>query len=236
METKEESIVDRRLVVVGVVAVMVAILGANLASAQATVYYACVNNSSGEIKMVAADAQCNRNWTKIDWNQIGPQGPAGPAGAVGPAGPAGSQGEQGIQGPPGEKGEPGPQGIQGPPGPKGDTGDVGPAGATGPEGPQGPAGVLRIYPVHRSYRAAPGECVSLVVYCDNGDMVTGGGFDSNYGGPGYVYWSESRGAGSGWLVSGCNGPEAQTLTVDALCAAGVPKPAPTATPTPTPTP
>jgi hypothetical protein len=98
METKEERIVNRRIVVVGLVAVIVAILTANLASAQATVYYACVNNSSGEIKMVAADAQCNKNWTKIDWNRVGPQGPAGP---VGPAGPAGPQGEQGPQGEPG---------------------------------------------------------------------------------------------------------------------------------------
>jgi type VI secretion system secreted protein Hcp len=78
-----------------------------------TIYYACVNNSSGTIKMVSTDQECNGGAIKISWNQVGPKGDTG---ATGPAGP---------------------QGL------KGDTGDKGDTGATGPQGPPGvpvPAG------------------------------------------------------------------------------------------------
>ncbi len=57
-------------------------------------YYACVNNSSGAMKIVSASANCHKNEYKIEWNNVGPtgaqgpQGPEGPQGAQGPVGPA----------------------------------------------------------------------------------------------------------------------------------------------------
>ena len=78
--------------------------------------YACVNNSSGEIKIVDADATCKRNETLLEWNKQGPQGETGP------------------QGDPGRQGEPGPQGETGP---KGETGPQGEAGQDGLNGVSG---------------------------------------------------------------------------------------------------
>ncbi len=61
--------------------------------------YACVNNSSGAVKIVAPGATCNNNETLRTWNIVGPAGPAGPAGPEGPAGPPGTNGADGAQGP-----------------------------------------------------------------------------------------------------------------------------------------
>jgi uncharacterized protein YjbI with pentapeptide repeats len=62
-------------------------------------YYACANFSSGTIYMIQGDGACrSAEYTKISWNQAGPQGPAGPAGPQGPQGPAGPQGPQGPVG------------------------------------------------------------------------------------------------------------------------------------------
>jgi hypothetical protein len=55
---------------------------------------ACVNNSSGTIRIVQ-NGICHGNETLLVWNVAGPQGPigpAGPTGATGPAGPAGPPG------------------------------------------------------------------------------------------------------------------------------------------------
>ena len=125
----------------------------NLALTPATVtYYGCVNNSTGDLRVVDKTTTCNAGERKIQWNQVGPQGPAGPqgpkgaTGAQGPAGPTGPQGPQGPAGPKGATGAQGPagptgpQGPQGPAGAKGATGAQGPAGPTGPQGPAGPQG------------------------------------------------------------------------------------------------
>ena len=58
-------------------------------------YQACVNNSSGTIKMIAADGTCGANDVRIEWNQQGPAGPVGQQGQVGPMGPAGPAGGTG---------------------------------------------------------------------------------------------------------------------------------------------
>ena len=103
-------------------------------------FYACVNNSSGTIKIIDEDENCKNNETWISWNQKGPQGDPGEQGPQGEAGPAGPQGETGEQGPQGEPGPIGPQGLQGEPGPvglQGETGEQGPQGEPGPIGPQG---------------------------------------------------------------------------------------------------
>jgi len=63
------------------------------------VFHACVNDASGEVRLISKDETCLSNWSKVFWSQTGPQGPPGP---------------QGDQGPPGPQGEPGPQGPAGP--------------------------------------------------------------------------------------------------------------------------
>jgi Collagen triple helix repeat (20 copies) len=103
-----------------------------------TIYYGCVTNATGAIRIVSKTTTCKTTEHKIQWDQTGPQGPQGPKGAQGPAGPQGPQGPQGAQGP---QGPTGPKGAQGPQGPQGATGPQGPQGATGPQGPQGPAGI-----------------------------------------------------------------------------------------------
>jgi hypothetical protein len=92
---------SNRFVVAGVLLAIVLVAGVAWASTQGEVYYACVNNSSGTIKMIAADMDCQKNWTKIEWNQAGPPGPPG------------EDGEDGLPGPPGEQGPPGPPGVLG---------------------------------------------------------------------------------------------------------------------------
>jgi parallel beta-helix repeat protein len=68
------------------------------AAAQQTVLYACVNTSSGEVKLVSPGTACHNNWTLVMWNVTGSQGPAGPVGPTGPAGPVGPIGPAGPLG------------------------------------------------------------------------------------------------------------------------------------------
>jgi formylglycine-generating enzyme required for sulfatase activity len=98
-------------------------------------YYACVNNSSGTIHMIAPDEACSANEQLVTWNSEGPQGIPGLAcwdlngdgiqdevedvnldGVWDAADCQGAQGEQGL---PGEAGPAGPQGEAGPAGPAG---------------------------------------------------------------------------------------------------------------------
>src|SRR2546422_11060666 len=63
--------------------------------------YACENNSSGTLKIVAAGTVCANNETLIHWNEVGPQGPMGLPGMNGKDGTNGKDGPQGPQGLPG---------------------------------------------------------------------------------------------------------------------------------------
>lgn len=110
------------------------VLGFSLALAEdePEMYYACVNNSSGAVKMVSEGDDCAKNFTLIHWNQTGPTGPPGPIGPQGPVGPEGPEGPVGAQGPAGPEGPQGPVGAQGPAGPAGPQGEVGPQGPVGP--------------------------------------------------------------------------------------------------------
>lgn len=54
-----------------------------------TTYYACVNKSSGAIKMISQSKSCKKTEKKINWNNIGPAGAQGEPG---------QQGEQGVSG------------------------------------------------------------------------------------------------------------------------------------------
>ncbi len=60
-----------------------------------------MNNSSGAIKIVSANATCANNETLLTWNS---QGPAGATGATGPAGATGATGSTGATGPTGSAG------------------------------------------------------------------------------------------------------------------------------------
>src|SRR6516164_1736622 len=79
-------------------------------SADAQQIFACVNNNSGAVRIVAQGTACRTPESLVTWNVVGPQappGPAGPAGALGPPGPQGPAGALGPPGPPGPKGDPG---------------------------------------------------------------------------------------------------------------------------------
>jgi len=56
------------------------------AQPQTVTYYACINNSTGAIRIVSKNTVCKSTEHKINWNQAGPQGPKGPAGPQGPPG------------------------------------------------------------------------------------------------------------------------------------------------------
>ncbi|MEH7075142.1 type VI secretion system tube protein Hcp [Neobacillus drentensis] len=88
---------------------MAAIFGVSSVWAQENnvTYYACVNNSSGTIKMVDENKACSNNEVKISWNQVGPKGDTGAPGPVGPQGPKGDTGATGATGPTGPQGPPG---------------------------------------------------------------------------------------------------------------------------------
>ena len=104
------------VVVVGVVVMMIMLMmvASSLAVAQsANRYFACVNNSSGTIHIIAEGETCSNNEVLIEWNQVGPQGPPGPSGADGIDGAPGAIGPSGPPGPAGVDGVNGTSGIDG---------------------------------------------------------------------------------------------------------------------------
>lgn len=123
--------------------------------------------------------------------QTGEEGPEGPMGDVGPRGargPAGAMGSEGPEGTPGVPGASGSEGPIGPPGSRGDAGPPGPPGPPGPQGPQGPqgprgpAGIARV--VARSGVVTvpddpPGNTSYQDVYCKQGELVVGGGYQGS---------------------------------------------------------
>lgn len=48
-----------------------------------TPYYACINNSSGTIKVWTEPMDCSNNEFPIQWNNVGPKGDPGPQGPPG---------------------------------------------------------------------------------------------------------------------------------------------------------
>jgi hypothetical protein len=58
-----------------------------------TVYYACVNQNNGLLKMVNEAKECQKHEVKISWNQVGPKGDPG---VKGETGDTGAQGETGV--------------------------------------------------------------------------------------------------------------------------------------------
>lgn len=111
-----------------------------------TKIHSCVNNNSGEVKVVSQNATCLNNWTPVDWSISGAQGPKGDKGDQGLQGAKGDQGLQGdkgdqglagLQGLKGDQGNPGAAGSQGLKGDRGDKGDQGLVGLQGAKGDQG---------------------------------------------------------------------------------------------------
>jgi hypothetical protein len=103
---------------------------AAMAAPVSTNVSACVNSTTGVVRIVASTSLCVAGETGMAWALTGPTGPTGPAGATGPQGTAGNTGAAGPQGRTGATGPAGP---------------AGPAGATGPTGSYGtgasPAGI-----------------------------------------------------------------------------------------------
>jgi hypothetical protein len=157
----------------------------------------------------------------------GPAGPAGPTGADGPTGPAGpvgptgAGGQRGATGPQGQPGATGQRGPIGPAGPTGPTGPVGSRGATGPTGATGPASTyVRI--AHGSKRTPVVD-----VYCDPGDVATGGGAVTQFKSPDALPSiplkakdtpAQDHDRMTGWRGFVKGGSANQTVTVYVACA------------------
>jgi hypothetical protein len=91
----------RNLLVVLTIITAMAIGGASAVLANGNsgnVIYACVNNNSGEVKIVAADTVCHANSTLVHWNQEGTPGMDGADGMDGTNGMNGTDGTDGAPG------------------------------------------------------------------------------------------------------------------------------------------
>ena len=138
----------------GVLSCLLFVAAAAMAAPASTNISACVNTTTGAVRIVASTSLCGAGEIGMAWARggatgaTGAQGPAGAqgaAGALGPAGPTGATGQTGPAGPTGATGQAGPAGPTGPAGAIGATGPAGPqgpAGPTGATGPQGPQGLL----------------------------------------------------------------------------------------------
>src|SRR5215469_13258642 len=143
--------------VLGIAGAFVLILALAPISADAQQIFACVNNNTGAVRIVAQGAACRTPESLVTWNVVGPQGPPGPAGAPGPPGPQGPAGPAGAQGGAGQQGPAGPQGVRGEPG---ERGPFGPAGPPGPKGEPGQGSALR-------HVEGPGDTIT----CNEGEVL-----------------------------------------------------------------
>jgi len=83
---RPESVTTSMRAVLVVVALLV-VLGSipRVASAQAGVIDACVQQAQGLTRIVGATEACRQNEIHVQWNVVGPKGDPGPAGPQGPA-------------------------------------------------------------------------------------------------------------------------------------------------------
>src|SRR5436190_19107046 len=102
--------------------------------------HACVDQRSGDLRVIASGGQCKKGESPLEWNIQGLPGAEGPQGPIGPLGPVGPIGPRGVDGPTGSPGPAGPQGVVGPAGATGARGLEGPTGPIGPSGVEGPQG------------------------------------------------------------------------------------------------
>jgi hypothetical protein len=170
-----------------VVATIIATTPAALSAGKT--YSACLDGGLIFGVQVGSGASCE-GYTKITWNQQGARGPTGP------------QGEQGKRGP---KGKPG------------DDGETGPKGETGPQGPPGPTIEFTTYAVAASTTGSDGRLMTVTASCDEGDLATGGGFETD----GIILASIGRGSPSptGWqAIALASADEPSELTASVICA------------------
>jgi hypothetical protein len=123
---------------------------AAMAAPVSTNVSACVNATTGAVRIVASTSLCVAGETGTSWALIGPTGTTGAQG---------------------------PQGAMGPQGPTGATGAQGPTGATGPTGPTGPQGPAGSYGTGAAPTGIPlsiGGNTGSSTY-----MKLGGGAESN---------------------------------------------------------
>jgi len=197
------------------------ILASMPASAAVVTYYGCVSNSTGAITIVSKTTVCKAGFTKINWNQTGPQGPAGPKGLTGATGPKGATGATG------------PQGIQGIAGPQGPAGVAFGNGAfTRTSVPLGAQTViLQTNPVSNTgtyYVNASAllkiDSADFAAYCFITPASSGGAEDGHYGGSSAVGFYQTAsisdyfflGAGDALqLVCRSNANDASTFVNDA---------------------
>jgi len=140
--------------------VLISLMSVTLVSAHGgntALIHSCVNNTSGEIKIIAATANCPSNYRPLDWSIQGPAGQQGPIGPVGPVGPVGPMGPQGLQGEQGAQGEPGLQGLQ---------------------GIQGPAGISGLEVVQANSGPQAAARIDVYAECPAGKKVIGGGYST----------------------------------------------------------
>ena len=111
------------------------------------------------------------------------------------------------------------RGAKGQRGPRGAKGEDGEAGPRGPQGPRGNPGAdlrLRTYTVVADTTGAEGQLLQVAADCDQGDLATGGGFETD----GLILASLGTGSPSptGWQAIAEANDEATSLSVSAICA------------------
>jgi hypothetical protein len=167
--------------------------------------HSCVNNTSGEIKIIAANGTCPSNYRALDWNIQGPAGQQGPIGPVGPTGPVGPVGPMGPIGPQGLQGERGLQGEQGLP------------------GQQGPAGISGLEIVHTIFRVDNQARIDGYANCPAGKQVLGGGHQIGSENINMSVVTSGPASSTQWVVSAVtndypNPRSTLTLDVFVICA------------------
>src|ERR1039457_2121765 len=124
------------------------VAAAAVAAPVSTNISACVNTTTGAVRIVASTNLCVTGEIGMSWALVGPtgltgaQGPAGAQGPQGTQGTAGTTGATGAQGPQGTAGTTGATGAQGSQGLLGNTGATGNTGPAGPTGPSGTTGIF----------------------------------------------------------------------------------------------
>ena len=173
------------------IVIQISLLSVTLVSAHGgntALIHACVNNTSGELKIVGANASCPNNYRALDWNIQGPAGQQGLIGPMGPIGPQGLQGERGLQG---EQGLPGLSGLQG---------EQGPQGLQGQQGIQGPAGISGLEVVEATSWTQVAARIDVESQCPDGKQVLGGGY-SSAGNNSNISFVTNAPFGSSWFAT-----------------------------------
>ncbi len=169
------------------------------------VYSGCIVDGTLRRVTIGTNAPCTSG-VRILWNVPGTKGPRGPQGA------RGAQGNKGAKGVKGRTGKVGPDGADGADGKDGKNGLRGPVG---PPGQQGSALDVQTYVV----TAAAGESggsLTASVSCEEGDLATGGGFETD----GTIRTSLGSGSPSptGWRAATSAEDPGSSLKVHVVCA------------------